>query len=68
MTDSDSAINGRCPSLTDDDVHSPAAWCRDLEAAGWVEREITIWEAPDGALYRGPYGAWRELQKANVGK
>jgi len=50
-------------NLTDDDVHGPAAWKRDLIAAGWTEESITIWKDPEGNLWRGPYGAWCELQK-----
>lgn len=38
-------------------------WRRDLIAAGWTEESATAWYAPDGGLYRGPYGAWKELQR-----
>lgn len=40
-------------------------WKRDLEAAGWTAASATAWYAPDGGLYRGPYGAWKELQRRN---
>jgi len=34
-------------------------WIRELKAAGWTEwRRPTIWQAPDGKLFRGPYLAW----------
>lgn len=51
-------------NLTDDDVHSPAAWNRDLIAAGWIEESVTIWKDPEGNLWRGPYGAWCALQRS----
>lgn len=54
--------------LTDNDVHSPTAWKRDLVDAGWEEVRHTIWRAPDGGLYRGPYGAWCEMQRRKARK
>jgi hypothetical protein len=39
------------------------AWIADLKAAGWVERRMNMWACPDGFLWRGPYGAWCELQR-----
>lgn len=38
-------------------------WRRELLAAGWIEESATLWRSPRGHLYRGPYGAWRELTK-----
>ena len=35
---------------------------RELVAAGWVAETAIRWRAPDGSLWRGPYGAWKELQ------
>lgn len=35
---------------------------RDLITAGWVAETAIRWRAPDGSLWRGPYGAWKELQ------
>jgi hypothetical protein len=46
---------------TDND---PDGWRADLLAAGWAEQSHTIWVAPNGAVYRGPYGAWRAMQRA----
>jgi hypothetical protein len=43
-------------------------WVRDLIAAGWRERRINTWVCPDGLLWRGPYGAWCELQRRKAGK
>lgn len=39
-------------------------WTRELLAAGWKEHHgiRTTWEAPNGALYRDPYGAWRTMK------
>jgi len=34
-------------------------WIKELKAAGWTEwRRPTIWQDPDGRLFRGPYRAW----------
>ncbi len=38
-------------------------WKRDLLAAGWTEERHTVWKDPEGRLWRGPYGAWCELQR-----
>lgn len=54
MSDTDRAVP---------DVHDPDVWIRDLVSAGWVEKSYTIWIAPDGSIWRGPYGAWREMKK-----
>jgi hypothetical protein len=43
-------------------------WCRELCAAGWKQHEhrgrksFYRWVAPNGALYRGPYEAWRVMK------
>lgn len=37
-------------------------WKSDLIAAGWVAESAIAWRAPDGGLWRGPFGAWKELQ------
>lgn len=41
--------------------HGPDTWTADLLAAGWVETSVNVWRAPSGALFRGPYGAWRAM-------
>lgn len=46
----------------DNDIHSADAWKRDLLEAGWSSKSMTVWEDPEGHLYRGPYRAWCELQ------
>jgi hypothetical protein len=47
-------------------------WMRQLRAAGWVPVRArtgqalpgsTVWRSPSGHLYRGPYGAWRQMVK-----
>ena len=40
-------------------------WKRELAAAGWKthRKSATIWESPEGALYLGPYGAWKEMRR-----
>ena len=46
-------------SVTRDvDVHGPERWALDLRAAGWREVRLNVWQRPDVALFRGPYGAW----------
>lgn len=39
-------------------------WESDLLAAGWTRKGITIWQAPNGALFRGPFGAWCAMRQA----
>jgi hypothetical protein len=34
-------------------------WVRELRDAGWTEYRSTIWKAPGGELFRGPYHAWQ---------
>ena len=43
-------------------------WERELREAGWRpyryrgrERK-TMWVSPGGAIFRGPYGAWRVMR------
>lgn len=38
-------------------------WTADLITAGWVEERMHVWRCPLGYLFRGPYGAWCELQR-----
>lgn len=38
-------------------------WQRELREAGWIEVRTTIWKAPGGELFRGPYHAWQVLNK-----
>ena len=44
-------------------------WREELLAAGWRpwkdrsgHEHGTIWQDPEGNLFRGPYGAWRLMQ------
>jgi len=50
-------------SVTVGDSHSIETWKRDLEIAGWKQERFSVWKDPEGNLWRGPYGAWRELQR-----
>lgn len=36
----------------------------ELLAAGWVRSLGFFWQAPNGALRIGPYGAWKEMRAA----
>jgi hypothetical protein len=38
-------------------------WQRELREAGWREVRATIWKAPGGELFRGPYHAWQVMTK-----
>lgn len=38
-------------------------WKRELIAAGWMALTSITWRDPEGRLWRGPYGAWKELQR-----
>lgn len=39
-------------------------WIRELREAGWepYRGSQTRWQAPNGALYLGPYGAWKVMR------
>lgn len=36
-------------------------WVRDLKAAGWKQLSLTLYQAPCGCCFRGPYRAWAEM-------
>ena len=44
------------------EVDDPDGWVADLLEAGWRELSLHVWEAPDCSLWRGPFGAWREMK------
>jgi hypothetical protein len=41
-------------------------WIRELKAAGWTMKSHTIWIAPNGAIYRGPFGAWKAMKSVEA--
>lgn len=41
-------------------------WTHDLATAGWIAEAAFNWRAPDGSLWRGPAGAWKELQRRSA--
>lgn len=57
-------------------MQRPEDWVKELREAGWtavrifhhpsrieaVDHVTTLWRAPSGAIYRGPYGAWRQMK------
>lgn len=45
-------------------------WIRELQAAGWRPwRGRTIfWQDPQGNIWMGPYGAWREMVRRRAGE
>jgi hypothetical protein len=34
------------------------SWVKELTEAGWKQLRLTVWQAPCGCIYRGPYRAW----------
>jgi hypothetical protein len=50
------------------ELHKPTTWRRELIAAGWIEERHTVWRDPNGRLWRGPFGAWREMKRREKGK
>jgi hypothetical protein len=41
----------------------PDNWRADLLRAGWREVSSHRYESPDGRLFIGPYGAWRQMKR-----
>ncbi len=37
---------------------------RKLRQCGWTPRRTTIWQSPSGAMFYGPYQAWRRMREA----
>ncbi len=36
---------------------------QELSGAGWHRRNVTTWIDPEGRLFIGPHGAWKELKR-----
>jgi hypothetical protein len=43
---------------------TPEIWEAELRAAGWSKRMAHVWASPAGALFLGPYGAWKAMKTA----
>lgn len=41
-------------------------WIQELKDAGWVRMNLTVFQAPCGCMYRGPYNAWRVMKLLNT--
>ena len=41
-------------------------WRRELADAGWTEKYSMVWRAPCGCLFRGPYGAWTQMNGTHL--
>lgn len=41
-------------------------WVCELKAAGWVPLRSTLWRAPCGCQFLGPYKAWCEMLKRHA--
>ena len=37
-------------------------WEKELLETGWKKIRSTLWQAPNGAMFRGPYAAWRMMK------
>lgn len=48
-------------------VQDVEKWVRELEAAGWTRVHNTLWQAPCGCHFRGPYMAWHCMTMDHVG-
>lgn len=44
----------------------PSRWVADLLAAGWEQMHLTLYRAPCGCYFRGPYHAWVEMNGAHL--
>ncbi len=38
---------------------------KELSDSGWRRQSASVWVDPDGALFRGPHGAWKALRARN---
>ncbi len=43
--------------------HDIDRWVRELTEAGWKPKTSTIWSSPEGKLYLGPFGAWKQMRQ-----
>ncbi len=50
-------------ALNDETYQNDKLWIAELTKAGWVETHRNARTCPRGYLWRGPYGAWCELQR-----
>ena len=44
----------------------PQVWIRELRDSGWTEVHSTLWQAPCGCYFRGPYRAWKEMRGTHL--
>lgn len=51
----------RCGSIVKPNYPSNDAMEDDLVANGWTREGIGRWRAPNGALYLGPFQAWKAM-------
>lgn len=42
------------------DSQDPLVWMRELSELNWRQVNSTVWKAPCGCLFRGPWRAWKE--------
>ena len=43
-------------------IQQTERWVAELTEAGWTKLAPTTWRAPSGALYLGPFGAWKAMK------
>lgn len=41
-------------------------WRRELKEAGWREVSVTLYQAPCGCYFRGPWRAWTEMNGTHL--
>ncbi len=44
-------------------INDAERWRHDLKNAGWTAESMTTFRDPEGLLWRGPAGAWAEMQR-----
>lgn len=49
----------RCGEIIKPQYPSNEEMAKDLIASGWTQKRIGFWVAPNGAIYHGPFQAWK---------
>lgn len=51
----------RCGKIVPPQYPSNEEMLQALLASGWTQERIGQWKAPNGALYHGPFQAWKAM-------
>lgn len=46
--------------------NDPRQWRRELVEGGWTEVTLTLYQAPCGCYFRGPYLAWTQMNGTHL--